>query len=286
MGCSRTRRPKGRNYLIQCLGLKSLTCLAVLICFLGLSSAAGAQEFDCSPLRQELTKAGFEILDLGEAYGVPYVEIKVPVGASVTTICRRVPSLSVDVLDYRDKIAFFNGVHPLYVRTIEPQPFSLEAATLKIPLNLDQAPEIFPAYKDTLASFDKFILVDLDKGFLALYARGELERVFPVSGGTSGRETPLIDFEIQAKEKNHWSTIYDVWMPWSLLIKAPYYIHGGVLPGEHDSAGCIRMFRQDARELYHLVDVGTPGRIVQPSRIEPSSPQDSFAQLSASRALP
>ena len=54
--------------------------------------AAMAQESDCNPLCQELSKAGFEILDLGEAYGVPYVEIKVPVGASVTTICRKVPA--------------------------------------------------------------------------------------------------------------------------------------------------------------------------------------------------
>jgi hypothetical protein len=264
-------------------GLKSLACLAVFVWCLGLPSVTWAQEFEYSPLYQELAEAGFEVLDSGIAYGVPYVEIKVPVGTSVTSLCRKVPSLSLDFSRYRDEIAFFNGVHPLYVRTIMPQPFSLRTATLKIPLNLDQAPEIFPAFKDSLSSHDKFILVDLDKGFLALYARGELQRVFPISGGTANRETPLIDFEIQAKKKSHWSTIYDVWMPWSLLIKSPYYIHGGVLPGENDSAGCIRMFRRDARELYHLVDVGTPGRIVQPSRIEPVSPQDSLPQLSASR---
>ena len=128
--------------------------------------------------------------------------------------------------------------------------------------------------------------MDLDKGFLALYVRGELKRVFPVSGGSLGRETPLIDFEIKAKEKSHWSNIYDTWMPWSLLIKAPYYIHGGVLPGENDSAGCIRMFRQDARELYHLVEVGTPGRIVQATRTEPSSPPPLFPRLSAQSAVP
>jgi hypothetical protein len=281
MGYSRMRRPKGRVYLAQRLELKPLTCLAVLVWVLVLLGNAGSQEFEYSPLCQELAEAGFEVLDTGIAYGVPYVEIKVPVGASVTSLCREIPTLSLDFKRYRDEIAFFNGVHPLYVRTIEPQPFSLRSATLKIPLNLDQAPEIFSAFKDSLSSHDKFILVDIDKGFLALYAHGELQRVFPISGGTADQETPLIDFKIQAKEKSHWSNIYDTWMPWSLLIKSPYYIHGGVLPGENDSAGCIRMFRQDARELYYLVEVGTPGRIIQDSRIEQSSPPDFFPRLSA-----
>lgn len=266
--------------------LKSLTCLAVLVWFLGLLGGAGAQEFDYEPLCRELAQAGFKVLDSGIAYGVPYAEIKVPVGASVTSICRRVPSLSLDFIRYRDKIAFFNGVNPFYVRTIEPQPFSLESATLKIPLNPDIIPEIFPAFEDSLVSYNKFILVDIDMGFLALYSRGELKRVFPISGGTSNKETPLIEFKIKAKKKNHWSTIYDTWMPWALLIKSPYYIHAGVLPGENDSAGCIRMFRQDAKELYYLVEVGTPGRIVQPSRIERSSPRHLLSKLSARRASP
>jgi lipoprotein-anchoring transpeptidase ErfK/SrfK len=57
-------------------------------------------------------------------------------------------------------------------------------------------------------------------------------------------------------------------MPWALLIKRPYYIHGGALPGQRDSAGCIRLFPKDAEELYQLVEVGTPGRIIQTSKLE------------------
>ena len=132
----------------------------------------------------------------------------------------------------RNKIAFLNALHPSYIKTRDHQPFSLEADTLKIPLNRDIVPEIFPAHDDSLESYDKFILVDIGKGFLALYAQGELQRVFPISGGTPERETPLISFTIKAKYENHWSNIYDTWMPWSLLIKPPYYIHGGALPGQ------------------------------------------------------
>jgi lipoprotein-anchoring transpeptidase ErfK/SrfK len=51
-------------------------------------------------------------------------------------------------------------------------------------------------------------------------------------------------------------------MPWSLLIRRPYFIHGGCLPGVPDSKGCIRLFNDHAQELFSLVEVGTPGRIM------------------------
>lgn len=252
--------------------------LALLICLggfwglLGLHSRAAAEEADYGPLCRELEKSGLELLNSGLAYGVPYVEIKVPLGASVTSICKRVPSLRADFNRCRDKIAFFNALHPLYIKNNAGEPSSLEADTLKIPLDRTIVPQIFPAVDDSLASYDKFILVDIGKGFLALYAQGELQRVFPISGGRAEKATPLMDFKIAKKEEEHWSTIYDTWMPWSLLIRRPYYIHGGALPGRSDSAGCIRLFPHDAEELYHLVEVGTPGRIIETSRLELTYP--------------
>src|SRR4030042_4088051 len=250
------------------LGWKFFIGLAVFWCLFGLFRGAGAQEQDYTPLCRELAKSGVEILDSGIAYGVPYVEIKVPLGSSVTSICRRVPSLTDDFPRCRKKIAFFNALNPSYVKTKERQPFSLEADTLKIPLDLNMVPEIFPAYDDSLAAYDKFILVDIGKGFLGLYDQGELKRVFPISAGASGKKTPLISFKITDKQEENWSNIYATWMPWALLIKRPYYIHGGALPGQMDSAGCIRPFPQDAGEWFHLAEGGKPGRIIQTSKLE------------------
>ena len=249
-----------------------MICLAGFLCRFGMHSRAGAEEADYRPLCRELGKSGLELLNSGIAYGVPYVEIKVPLGASVTTICRRVPSLSVDFNRCRDKTAFFNALNPTYIKNNAQEPFSLEADTLKIPLDRNLVPEIFPAYDDSLASYDKFILVDIGKGFLALYAQGELHRVFPVSGGTPEKATPLISFKVTKKDEDHWSNIYGTWMPWALLIKLPYYIHGGALPGKNDSAGCIRLFPQDAEALYNLVEIGTPGRIIQTPKLELTYP--------------
>lgn len=237
--------------------------LGTILWGLGMGSPTlAASEPGASPLLEELARAGLEVLETGVLYGVPYVAVKMPLGESVTTLCRRVPSLNRDFFRARERIAFFNGVHPGYVRTASAEPFSLKAPSLKIPLHPEPAPEIFPPRDDSLAGFDKYLLIDLDKGFLALYRRGDLFRVFPISAGRPGKRTPVISFRILAKDRDHWSSLYDVWMPWALLIRPPYFIHAGVLPGEHDSAGCIRLFPRDAEELFHLVEVGTPGRIV------------------------
>ena len=115
---------------------------------------------------------------------------------------------------------------------------------------------------------EKYLLVDIGKGFLALYERGELRRVFPISAGSEDQRTPLFEFRVEGKDENHWSNIYESWMPWALQLKGPYYIHGGVLPGKGDSAGCIRLPIDDAEQLYNSVEVGTLGRIVDTPKVE------------------
>ena len=53
-----------------------------------------------------------------------------------------------------------------------------------------------------------------------------------------------------------------------LHLKGLYYIHGGVLPGKADSAGCIRLPIDAAEQLYNLVEVGTPGRIIDTPKVD------------------
>jgi hypothetical protein len=244
----------------------------VLLCCAPLVAASGAEEEDYSRLCRELEKSGFRAVYSGLAYGVPFVEIEIPVGFSVTRFCRRIPSLNREFGRCRNKIAFFNALHPSYVKTRTREPFYIETDTLKVPLNLYKVPEIFPAYDSSMASHEKYLLVDIGKGFLAYYVRGELMRVFPISAGVPGKQTPLFAFEIQEKLQSHWSTIYDTWMPWALLLKRPYYIHGGALPGKNDSAGCVRLFTHNAKELFHLAGVGTPGRIIQTPKLDRNYP--------------
>jgi hypothetical protein len=245
-----------------------------IIGLLAVWAPAYAQEEDHSNLCRELEAAGYKIVNSGEVYGVPFVEIEIPLGFSITSMCDHIPSFSREFNFSRNRIAFFNGLNPNYIKTATKEPNSIEADTLKIPLDFNKVPEIFPAYDQSLADYQKYILVDIGKSYLAFYQQGELKQVFPISAGAPGTRTPLFDFKVKGKEKNHFSNIYDdAWMPWALHIKGPYYIHGGVLPGKMDSAGCIRLPIQDAEQLFQSVEVGTPGRIIDTHEVpEDTSP--------------
>lgn len=245
-----------------------LTWCLVFSYLLGCWSIACGQEEDYSNLCQELKAFGLEIVDSGVAYGVPFVQINLPRGSSITSICRRIPSFNSQFNRCRNRLAFFNALNPSYIKTGTKEPNSIEADTLKIPLDFRRVPEIFPASDDSLASFGKYLLVDIGKGFLAFYEQGALRRVYPISAGTPGEQTPLFDFQIKAKDKDHYSSIFGSWMPWALHLKDAYYIHGGVLPGQADSAGCIRLSPDDAEKLFNSVEVGTPGRIIDTPKVE------------------
>jgi hypothetical protein len=241
--------------------------------FLGLGTLMIAgpvwtQDEDYSHLCEELKTSGYEIIDSGVAYGVPFARVRIHRGFSITSLCRQIPSFNREFNHCRNRLAFFNALNPSYVKTRTQEPFSIEADTLKIPLDLRKVPEIFPAYDEALASQEQYLLVDIGKGFLALYEQGELRRVFPISAGSSGKRTPLFDFQIKKKDEDHWSNIYESWMPWALHLKGPYYIHGGVLPGRADSAGCIRLSLEDAERLFKAVAVGTPGRIIDTPKVD------------------
>lgn len=247
---------------------KLLICLLLGLGTPALWSAAWAQEEDYSHLCRELKAAELEIIDSGVAYGVPFAKISIPPGLSLTSLCRQIPSFNREFNRCRNRLAFFNALNPSYVKTGTQEPFSIEADTLKIPLDLRKVPEIFPAADEALAAYDQYLLVDIGKGFLALYEQGELRRVFPISAGASEKRTPLFEFRIKSKDEDHWSNIYESWMPWALHLKGPYYIHGGVLPGRADSAGCIRMPINDAAQLFKVVAVGTPGRIIDTPKVD------------------
>jgi len=225
-------------------------------------------EQDYSDFCEELKDSGLEVVDSGVAYGVPFVEIAIPQGSSITAICRSLPTLNNDFPRCRNRLAFFNALHPSYIKTLTQEPNTITADTLKLPLDFRRVPEIFPSTDESLESHAEYLLVDIGKGFLALYSRGELLRVFPISAGAEGKRTPQFDFKINGKDENHWSNIYESWMPWALHLKGPYYIHGGVLPGRADSAGCIRLSLSDAEQLYNLVALGTPGRIIDTPKVE------------------
>jgi len=124
------------------------------------------------------------------------------------------------------------------------------------------------------------LVVNLSERGLYYYEHGKPVRRFPVAIGMKGWETPTGEFTIVNKAKNptwfppSWALaekpvppgpdnpLGDRWM--GLSIKG-YGIHATNAPwtvGLYVSHGCMRMYPEHARDLYQLVRVGTPVRII------------------------
>src|SRR5690606_19090161 len=66
------------------------------------------------------------------------------------------------------------------------------------------------------------------------------------------------------KNESHFSSIGEVYMPWSMQFYGNFFIHGWpyypdgteVSPGY--SGGCVRLSTEDSQAVFEFVDVGTP----------------------------
>lgn len=124
------------------------------------------------------------------------------------------------------------------------------------------------------------VVVNLTERSLYWYEGGQALQFFPIAIGKRGWETPTGDFTIVNKAKNptwfppSWAVeeqpvppgpdnpLGDRWM--GLSVKG-YGIHATNAPwtvGLYLSHGCMRMYPEHARDLYELVEVGTPVSIV------------------------
>src|SRR5690606_11811505 len=62
----------------------------------------------------------------------------------------------------------------------------------------------------------------------------------------------------------HFSSIGQMWMPWSMQFQGNFFIHGrtyypdGTPTSSDFTGGCIRLSTNDAERVFRLVNVGTP----------------------------
>ncbi|MBU1159765.1 CapA family protein [Patescibacteria group bacterium] len=112
----------------------------------------------------------------------------------------------------------------------------------------------------------KFIGVDLEEMKLYLYQNGEIDNTFEIlSKGKEGTyyETPSGLYKIITKEKNHFSSIGYVFMPYSMQFFGNFYIHGwpyypdGTPVRAGYSGGCIRLSDKDAQKVFDFSEKGT-----------------------------
>lgn len=124
------------------------------------------------------------------------------------------------------------------------------------------------------------IVVNLPERSLYLYQQGRPVKCYPIAIGRRGWETPTGEFRIANKRKNptwfppKWAVeeqpvppgpenpLGDRWMGLSI---PGYGIHATNAPasvGRYVSHGCMRMYPEHAHELYGLVPLGTPVKIL------------------------
>jgi hypothetical protein len=111
---------------------------------------------------------------------------------------------------------------------------------------------------------DEMVIIDVKRLKLTLYKNGQPIRTYPVAIGDSETPSPIGEWKVIHKGGNWGSGFGERWIglnvPWGI-----YGIHGTNKPwsiGTRASHGCIRMFNRHVLELYDLVKLGAPVRIV------------------------
>ena len=125
-------------------------------------------------------------------------------------------------------------------------------------------------------STQREIVVSIPDRKLALIENGEVLRVYPVAVGASVSPSPTGEFTIVNRLDNptyyHPGIVVEpgddnpLGTRWMGLSLKGFGIHGTNMPwtiGQAASHGCIRMDRDDLEELFSLVRVGDPVRIVR-----------------------
>lgn len=120
---------------------------------------------------------------------------------------------------------------------------------------------------------EEAIIINKALNRLYYYTDGHLQNTYSVATGREPDLTPEGNFQIVTKTSNQAGLgaegIFGTrWMGLSVPGHedgTKYGIHGTNEPnsiGEHASAGCIRMGEADLEQLYELIPIGTPVRIV------------------------
>lgn len=119
---------------------------------------------------------------------------------------------------------------------------------------------------DAVPGDGKFIVADLVAMKLYLYQNGTSTAQYPIIlKGRLGTpwETPAGFYAIQTKEETHFSSIGEVYMPYSMEFYGNYFIHGrtyypgGTPTSTTYSGGCITLSTEDAKQVFEFADKGT-----------------------------
>ena len=103
------------------------------------------------------------------------------------------------------------------------------------------------------------IEISLDEQKAEVIKNGAPVFTAPISSGRKGFATPMGDFVVTDKHRDHRSSIYqEAKMPYFMRLSCrDFGMHEGVLPGRPASHGCVRLPAAAARKLFKEIPIGT-----------------------------
>jgi hypothetical protein len=128
--------------------------------------------------------------------------------------------------------------------------------TIKVPLEMDDIRDYTPLPReyDPARRHAKYILLNMEEQWIGAYERGKLVFSMPAATGTDDHKTPVGLFRIEARHRNHTSSLYKTDdgtaqypMDYAMLFhygadNTAYWIHARDLPGRPASHGCVGLF--------------------------------------------
>ncbi len=128
--------------------------------------------------------------------------------------------------------------------------------TLKVPKDIRAVAAYtpLPAEYQPARRHEKYILISLSEQWLGAYEYGKLKFSMPAASGSEGHETPTGLFRVDARHRNHTSSLYKTedeaaQYPMDYAIRfhidkhdVAYWIHARDLPGRPASHGCVGLY--------------------------------------------
>ncbi|UFS69455.1 L,D-transpeptidase [Geomonas sp. RF6] len=128
--------------------------------------------------------------------------------------------------------------------------------TIKVPLDMNTCRKYTPMPEEyePARNHEKYILIDLTEQWMGAYQYGKLVFSVPAATGAAGHETPVGIFQVDARHKNHTSSLYKTedqtaQYPMDNAIRfhvgadnVSYWIHARDLPGKPASHGCVGLY--------------------------------------------
>jgi len=128
--------------------------------------------------------------------------------------------------------------------------------TIKVPDDLvaSRSYTPLPAEYPEARNRDKYLLLDLTEQWIGAYEHGKLRFSSPAATGSLGHETPVGVYRVDARDKNHASSLYKTedeaeQYPMDNAMRfhigadnVAYWIHARDLPGKPASHGCVGLY--------------------------------------------